>query len=140
VDHALLQQSMLVKLKSPSPSDLRFLQTWMKTPSMGNVYLLGPDSDIWEKPDQFDLVTLHAQENGDLISRFLTDVLIHWYHRLFGWHFKVCYPISFRVYVLNFSPHSVLAWLNTRVIQCITPKQAFYASVRSLLQSLLPFY
>jgi hypothetical protein len=82
---------MVAKLDSPNPRDLRFLKRWMKRPSMGRVYLIGPDSDIWEKPDEteFDLVALRARESGDIFSRFLTDVMIHWYHRFFGKYFRV---------------------------------------------------
>jgi hypothetical protein len=78
-----------MKQKSPNPQDLQFLQTWMQTPSMGNVYLLGSDSDIWEKPDLGDLISLKRRETHSPISRFLSDSLIRWYHHLLGHFLRV---------------------------------------------------
>lgn len=88
-DQALLQQSMVAKLDSPSTSDLEFMKTWMKAPSMGKVYLLGSDADVWEKPDRFDLIALRARKCEDSFSLFLSNVFIHWYHRFFGLYIRV---------------------------------------------------
>jgi hypothetical protein len=49
-DEALLAQTTLLNAKPPNQQNI-FLTTWMRAPSMGNVYLLGPDSDVWVKPD-----------------------------------------------------------------------------------------
>lgn len=76
--------------KPPNMQDLEFLQTWMQTPSMGNVYLLGPDSDLWEQPDLFDLISLKRRENHSPVSRILSDFIVRWYHRLLGHHLRVC--------------------------------------------------
>jgi hypothetical protein len=80
----MLLQSFISSNKSPNPQDLQFLQTWMQNPSMGNVYLLGPDSDTWEKPDLFDLIPLKRRENHSPVSQILSDHLVRWYHRLLG--------------------------------------------------------
>ena len=49
-DEALQQQMTLTAQKPVDPRDLSFLQEWMARPSMGNVYLIGRDSDIWSSP------------------------------------------------------------------------------------------
>jgi hypothetical protein len=56
---------------------------------MGNVYLLGPDSDIWDNPDHSDLIVLKRRNNHSLVSRVLSDFLIRWYHHLLGWRLRV---------------------------------------------------
>jgi hypothetical protein len=61
----------------------------MKNPRMGNVYLLGQDSDIWENPASEDMITLKARNIEDTVSRFLTNRVIHWYHQALGWRVKV---------------------------------------------------
>ena len=77
------------RFDAPNARDFRFLVNWMKNPRMGNVYLLGQDSDIWENPAREDLVTLKARKIEDTVSRFVTDRAIHWYHQALGWSFKV---------------------------------------------------
>ncbi|KAF2244972.1 hypothetical protein BU26DRAFT_608451 [Trematosphaeria pertusa] len=79
-DSALLVQQRLARFDLPNARDLGFLVNWMKS----NVYLLGQDSDIWEKPEVEDMVALKTRPVGDLVSRFLTDSIIHWYHRIIG--------------------------------------------------------
>lgn len=59
---------------------------------MGYVYLMGPDRDIWGNPDQGDLVVLKRRGNDSLLSRILSDFLIHYYHQFLGWRFRVCAP------------------------------------------------
>jgi Ni,Fe-hydrogenase I cytochrome b subunit len=62
----------------------------MKTPSMGNVYLLGPDSDVYEKPQPgADLIALKSRVNENLVARVLGDFAVHWWHRVIGWRFRV---------------------------------------------------
>jgi hypothetical protein len=82
---------MIARLDSPSRSDLNFLKEWMTSTNMGNIFLLGRDADVWEKYDIYrpDLIALRARETGDPFSRFLSSVLIHWYHRLFGRYIRV---------------------------------------------------
>ena len=89
VGDALLLQKQLCQLESPNSRDLEFLQNWMKRPSMGCVYLLGQDSETWEMPDLPDLISLCPRQADGLFSSWVTDSLIHTYHRLFGKHFKV---------------------------------------------------
>ena len=98
-DAAVLQQGSIARLDNPNARDFRFLVNWMKNPKMGNVYLLGQDSDIWEQPDLEDMVALKARSVEDSASRFLTDRLVHWYHHLVGWRFRVCTQRLVVVYV-----------------------------------------
>lgn len=60
----------------------------MKSPSMGNVYLLGADSDAWEDYDPAEQVCLRARPEESLISRFLTNCLVPVYHRFLGRFFR----------------------------------------------------
>jgi hypothetical protein len=56
---------------------------------MGNVYLLGQDSDMWAKPEVGDMIVLKARPVDDSLSRFVTDKMIHWYHRILGRRIRV---------------------------------------------------
>lgn len=63
----------------------------MKVPAMGNVYLLGADSDVWEKKfDPAELVCLLPRKGGDdsIFTRFISNRLIRWYHLLIGHVFR----------------------------------------------------
>ncbi|KAF2659984.1 hypothetical protein K491DRAFT_124748 [Lophiostoma macrostomum CBS 122681] len=85
---ALLEQVQMSKLNLPNLRDLDFLVRYMKTPSMGNVYLLGPDSDIWENPDLPDLISLNPKQSDNWVSRAVTVVVAGWLHRFVGRIFK----------------------------------------------------
>lgn len=80
---------MIAEFGPPSKQDFKSLQTWMKTPSMGNVYLLGADSDTWENFDPRELVCLKPYKANSLIARHCMDRLVKWYHHLVGHRFRV---------------------------------------------------
>jgi len=61
----------------------------MKSPREGKIYLHGPESDIWEKPDESDLVALRTRDAGSAFTGLVTDVLLQRYHYLLGHYFKV---------------------------------------------------
>jgi hypothetical protein len=54
----------------------------MQNPTMGSVFLLGADSDVWENPDSFDLVALKRRDENSYVSRMLSDMAVGWYHYL----------------------------------------------------------
>lgn len=86
---ALLQQSLLQQQQRSNPHALQFLQRWMSRPSMGCVYLLGRDSDVWETPDLLDLIALRPQQSEGLFSAWIADTVVHRYHQTVGRYFKV---------------------------------------------------
>lgn len=88
-DAALVHQSLITGMSKPNPRDLAFLQEWMRRPSMGNVYLLGQDSDIWANPEESDLIALQARYSDSPVSRWMTDTLVHWYHQAIGRKLRV---------------------------------------------------
>ena len=47
---------------------------------MGGIYLEGQDSDIWDKPDRLDLIAVRPRENESLLSAWISDAFVHWYH------------------------------------------------------------
>lgn len=88
-DAALVHQSLITGMSKPNPRDLAFLQEWMRRPSMGNVYLLGQDSDIWANPEESDLIALQARHSDSPVSRWMSDTLVHWYHQAIGRKLRV---------------------------------------------------
>ncbi|KAM7214997.1 hypothetical protein V8F06_009599 [Rhypophila decipiens] len=94
-NHALYLQHIITKIGPPNKQDHRFLQTWIRAPSMGNVYLLGPDSDVWEKQfDDTELVCLLPRSNDNIFARFISNRFIRWYHHLIGHLFKTPTKVS----------------------------------------------
>ena len=89
IDETLFYQTHIAALPKPNLRDLAFLQEWMKRPKMGNVYLLGQDSDIWEQPDILDLIALNARQSQDPLTTWMADDVVHWYHKVLGRLFRV---------------------------------------------------
>ncbi|KAF2110647.1 hypothetical protein BDV96DRAFT_603728 [Lophiotrema nucula] len=87
-NEALMLQTMLSKQGEILGKDLTFLQDWMKRPTMGFVYLLGADCDIWKTPDKPDLIALKNHEQS-LASRIVGDFVARWWHRCVGRRFMV---------------------------------------------------
>ena len=80
---------MLQKVPEPSPESLGFLQEWMKRPSMGGVYLVGLDSDVWEKPIPGDMVALWPDQSSDTFTSWIRRKVIPRYHQIVGRYYKV---------------------------------------------------
>ncbi|KAI3319794.1 hypothetical protein HD806DRAFT_525117 [Xylariaceae sp. AK1471] len=72
----------------PSRQDLKFLQSWMQTPRMGNVFLLGLDRNIWEETDLSELLCLRPRASDSWFTKFVMDRLIQLYHYSIGKFFK----------------------------------------------------
>ncbi|KAK4211761.1 hypothetical protein QBC37DRAFT_466946 [Rhypophila decipiens] len=88
-NQTLYLQHIITKIGPPNEQDHKFLQRWMKVPSMGNVYLLGADSDIWERQfDPAELVCLLPTKCDSIFTRFMSNRFIRWYHHLIGHLFK----------------------------------------------------
>jgi len=56
---------------------------------MRDVYLLGPDSDVWDNPDHLDLLCIDAKKRDNALSRLITTIIIDWFHRTIGWRLRV---------------------------------------------------
>jgi hypothetical protein len=79
----------MTQLQKPNQRDLSFLTEWLQRPDLGNVYLEGQDSDVWDKPDRLDLLVLKPRKNDSLLSLWLSDRIVHWYHQQIGCRLKV---------------------------------------------------
>lgn len=90
-DEAVLQQTELAHLKKPNPRDLRFLTEWMERPDMGNVLLESQDSDVYENPDRLDLVVLKPRKSESLLTTWLSDSVVHWFHQNIRYRLAVRY-------------------------------------------------
>jgi hypothetical protein len=88
-DETLALQLLISRNPAPNPHEMQFLQKWMKSPSMGSIYLIGPDADVWEKPDPPDLLSLKPGSSQSALSSLLSNRVVHWYHRYIGQRFRV---------------------------------------------------
>jgi len=53
---------------------------------MGYVWLIGPDRNVWEKPDVEDLIALKDHDS----ERVLGNKAVRWWHHTLGRYFRVC--------------------------------------------------
>jgi hypothetical protein len=56
VDEALILYRDTLRFRHPHPKVVRDVCDWMKSPTRGNIRLLGDDRDIWSAPDTGDLL------------------------------------------------------------------------------------
>ena len=90
---------MISNLPQPHKSDLKFLQSWLDRPSMGNCSLVGTDRRIYETNISGLGTLAPASGEVDPLTRLLLyslPKLYHWgvvdpLHRLFGGWVKVQY-------------------------------------------------
>ncbi|SPQ17690.1 7b5b95ba-d0a0-49c5-afdd-8d11b7609188 [Thermothielavioides terrestris] len=83
---ALIRHRQVMELRQPLPSQIKALDEWMRRPSMGNVYLEGPDRKIWSEPNLEDMVTLIPQPPDENFTTEFTVKLVHQYNKLLGRH------------------------------------------------------
>ena len=88
-DQALHLQHEVAKIGRPSEHDIKFLQEWMRWPSMGYVYLLGPDRNTWDNFGHAgsELVCLLPRQRDSFVPG-LADMAVKQYHRLVGHVFR----------------------------------------------------
>ncbi|KAH7390763.1 hypothetical protein DE146DRAFT_766817 [Phaeosphaeria sp. MPI-PUGE-AT-0046c] len=80
-DHALIQQSMILKLPAPNPSELHYLQNYLETDSMGPNALLGRDAGTWgsmldRESHAPDLVALKVRAHKDALSTWAAKKVV----------------------------------------------------------------
>jgi len=81
------------KMRSPSPHGLHEMQTWLRRPNLGAVYLTGRDRDIWAQG--VDLMSLGGGRLiGDQFTGWFANHLLPKYHRFVGSYLvsDVLYP------------------------------------------------
>jgi hypothetical protein len=61
----------------------------MERPDMGNVLLESQDSDVYENPDRLDLLVLKPRKKESLLTSWLSDSVIHWFHQKIGYKLTV---------------------------------------------------
>lgn len=82
----MLQYRQILKLRPPLLGNVERLNTWMKRPTMGDVYLVGEDRNIWSEPDRDDMITLKPVSADDGFTSEITLKLVHQYHSILGRH------------------------------------------------------
>jgi len=81
LDDLLLQQAGLATLPKPGRYDLHYLQKWLDDPNGGKFPLVGADCK-WVYAS--DLLALRRRAESDSFSKWVTERLLPWYHRVFG--------------------------------------------------------
>jgi hypothetical protein len=81
-DEALIQLSILQKLKAPDRLDLYDIQSFLESKEMGPDHLNGVDAQTWgttDDPDNHppDIVAVHPRNVEDKFSRVVSERAIH---------------------------------------------------------------
>jgi hypothetical protein len=135
----VLQYSQIAKLPEPNPRDLKSLQEWMKRPSMGSVFLIGRDRNVWNYGQ--DLIALKPSAPGNKFSAWLVDTLTPLYHYTLGRYHKVSKPPTLAYVVLCFfqKPASeVLEYAPNTVHYSDSTVYRIAAFIGTIVASLLP--
>ncbi|KAI8626750.1 hypothetical protein F5Y19DRAFT_466245 [Xylariaceae sp. FL1651] len=106
-NQTLYLQHLIAKMEPPNKRDFAFLQTWMKSPSMGNVYLLGADSHIWEEFDPAELLCIRPTKPDTWVAQVITNKLIQRYHHLVGRFFRTPEPSEMYKNTVQYSQESI---------------------------------
>lgn len=85
--------SEIASLSDPLPRNLNILQEWMERPSMGGVFLIGRDRNVWSHGQ--DLLALKKPASNNKLSAWLVETCTPLYHYSFGRYYKVG-PRSFK--------------------------------------------
>ena len=56
---------------------------------MGNVRLVGQDSNVWSEPDKSDLIALQARHANDQLTAWVSNTVVHWWHQIIGKYLRV---------------------------------------------------
>ena len=83
---ALIRHRQTLDLGRPVTRQVKALNNWMERPSMGNVFLQGPDRDIWKNPDMDDLITLAPPATEIKFTNKYTVALVQFYNAAIGRH------------------------------------------------------
>ena len=90
-DDAVIAQSQVARLTSPTKGDFEFVKKWMLRTDLGNILFHDRFQDVWqETPDRKDpfkdAIGLNARGFDDALSRLITEYAIQWFHALIGKH------------------------------------------------------
>lgn len=91
-DNHLAQQVFLANLQPPKSYDLKFFQSWLRRPKMGNFPLRGPDQHTWSAESNHDLLAIQRRSSRDPFSRWISNSLIPCLHKKFLRRFKKPLP------------------------------------------------
>ncbi|KAJ4299785.1 hypothetical protein N0V90_005031 [Kalmusia sp. IMI 367209] len=81
-NRALIEQSIINKFEEPNSWDLRYIQHFLSSDTMGPLCLIGEDSDIWgsvQNPTshRHDLVTLKSRRQDDAFTRLVAENAVY---------------------------------------------------------------
>jgi hypothetical protein len=91
-DEHLCQLTLLSRIERPNGYDLRFLRSWLKRRSMGDLPLVGLDMSVWNEGNEDDFIAIRRRHSDDVLTTWFTDVFVPYWHRTIGMRIKVNPP------------------------------------------------
>lgn len=132
----LLQTRALAQLPPAEKTSLHNLQDWLHDKHGGHGFLRGAEADVWADAWKSDLTALTSVKSDDAFSRFVSTVLVPFYHKILGHRHKA------RVYIRD--PYTGEGQLemplhdysDTWIVYCVDTLSTVLASLLPALGSL----
>jgi hypothetical protein len=86
-DEHLALSVFLKSLKPPTTHDLEFMADWQKRPKIVDFPLIGKDKHVWSL-ESTDLLAIHRLTSSSPFTRWLSNVLIPFLHRILLYRYK----------------------------------------------------
>ena len=85
VDDAILRYNQICRLPKASPGNLKFLRDWLDHDEGGHLFLQGREAWTWDPSHTEDIFSVsEVSTNKDMLSQYISDQFIPWYHRKLG--------------------------------------------------------
>ncbi|EPE26349.1 hypothetical protein GLAREA_02261 [Glarea lozoyensis ATCC 20868] len=104
---AVLKHAALARLEQPRKYDLDFLRSWFRRPGMGSFPLLGIDRESWDPKNEDDLIAIRPRAAPDIFSKWLTEGIVPFYHRIIGKRFKEQLPDTIGTGIYHYKESSL---------------------------------
>ncbi|KAK0617664.1 hypothetical protein B0T14DRAFT_605685 [Immersiella caudata] len=90
-----------------------YQEAMMERPSMGNVYLDGPDRNIWQNPDFDDLASLAPWSPESKFTNRYTVALVQFYNRIIGRHVHATEARTYSNNTIRYTDEGIFRILKT---------------------------
>lgn len=124
IDRALIDQSIINGFNRPDKWDLKYLQHFLSSQTMGPLALIGEDADTWgsvQNPDSYrsDVVTLRPRQHEDPFSKMISESFIGALFRCGCARFKKPSSTNGLVGCHDSSVQRVTSWVSNSVASLI---------------------
>jgi hypothetical protein len=86
----VLRYNQICRLPKANPSNLKFFRNWLDHDEGGHLFLQGREAWTWDPSHTEDIISVSGMStNKDMLSQWISDRFIPWYHCNVGCRMKV---------------------------------------------------